>query len=134
VDLFTEPRVVVLAAAHRLSGKESVSIADLAGEHLLQNPATVPEWRDLATGILHQRPRDDRVNSYSVEEKLENVARGKGIAVLPESVVTFYRRPGIVTAPVTDIGPNHIALAWDAPRRSTLIHEFAALAARHQPF
>jgi DNA-binding transcriptional LysR family regulator len=134
VDLFTEPRVVVLAATHRLSGKESVDITDLIDEHLLQNPDAVPEWRDIATDILHKRPRDDRVNSYSVEEKLENVARGKGIAVLPESIVRFYQRPGIVTSPITDIGPNHIALAWDATRRSALIHEFAALAARHQPF
>jgi DNA-binding transcriptional LysR family regulator len=134
VDLFTEPRVVVLAATHRLSGKESVSITDLIDEHLLQNPDAVPEWRDIATDILHKRPRDDRVNSYSVEEKLENVARGKGIVVLPESVVRSYHRPGIVTAPITDIGPNHIALAWDATRRSKLIHEFAVLAARHQPF
>jgi DNA-binding transcriptional LysR family regulator len=134
VDLFTEPRVVVLAATHRLSGKESVSITDLIDEHLLQNPDAVPEWRDIATDILHKRPRDDRVNSYSVEEKLENVARGKGIVVLPESVVRSYHRPGIVTAPITDIGPNHIALAWDATRRSKLIHEFAVLAVRHQPF
>jgi DNA-binding transcriptional LysR family regulator len=134
LDLFTEPRVVVLAAAHRLSGKESVSITDLVDEHLLQNPDAVPEWRDISTDILHKRPRDDRVSSYSVEEKLENVARGKGIAVLPESVVTFYRRPDIVTAPITDIGPNHIGLAWDATRHSNLIREFAALASRHQPF
>jgi DNA-binding transcriptional LysR family regulator len=134
MDLFTEPRVVVLAAAHRLSGKESVSITDLVDEHLLQNPDAVPEWRDISTDILHKRPRDDRVSSYSVEEKLENVARGKGIAVLPESVVTFYHRPDIVTAPITDIGPNHIGLAWDATRHSNLIREFAALASRHQPF
>jgi DNA-binding transcriptional LysR family regulator len=134
VDLFTEARVVVLAATHRLAGKESVSITDLVDEHLLQNPDAVPEWRDTATDIQHRRPRDNRVNSYSVEEKLENVARGRGIAVLPASVVAFYHRPGIVTAAITDIGPNHVALAWDAARSSDLIHEFAAIARRHQPF
>lgn len=134
VELFTEPRVVVLAATHRLSGKESVSIADLAGEHLQQNPGAVPEWRDISADIARKRPGDDRVNSYTVEEKLENVACGKGIAILPESVVRFYHRPGIVTVPIADIGPNHIGLAWDATRRSNLIREFAALASRHQPF
>jgi DNA-binding transcriptional LysR family regulator len=134
VDLFTEPRVVVLGAGHRLAGKESVSIADLADEHLLQDPDAVPEWRDTATDIQGQRPRDDRVNSYSVEEKLENVARGRGIAVLPESVIAFYHRPDIVTAPITGIGPNRIALAWDAARSSDLIREFAAIAATRRPF
>ena len=134
VDLFAEPRVVVLGAGHRLAGKESVSIADLADEHLLQDPDAVPEWRDAATDIQGQRPRDDRVNSYSVEEKLENVARGRGIAVLPESVIAFYHRPDIVTAPITGIGPNRIALAWDAARSSDLIREFAAIAAARRPF
>jgi DNA-binding transcriptional LysR family regulator len=134
VDLLTEPRVVVLAATHPLAGKESVSITDLVHEHLLQNPDAVPEWRDSATDIRQNRPRDDRVSSYSVEEKLENVARGRGIAVLPESIVAFYHRPDIVTAPITDIGPNHIALAWDAARSSDLIREFAAIAAAHRPF
>jgi len=134
VDLFTEPRVVVLAATHPLANKESVSISDLVDEHLLQNPDAVPEWRDTATDIQHKRPRDSRVNSYTVEEKLENVARGRGVAVLPESIVTFYRRPDIVTVPITDIGPNHVALAWDAARSSDLIGEFAAIAAAHRPF
>src|SRR6202044_1181803 len=90
--LLSEPRVVVVPAEHPLAGKEQVSIVDLADEHLLQDPDAVPEWRDTATDIQGQRPRDDRVNSYSVEEKLENVARGRGIAVLPESVIAFYHR------------------------------------------
>jgi DNA-binding transcriptional LysR family regulator len=134
VELFTEPRLVILCATHRLAGKESVSITDLVDEHLMQNPDAVPEWRDTATDIQHKRPRDERVNSYSVEEKLENVARGRGIAVLPESIMTFYRRPDIRTAPITDIGPNHVALAWDAARCSDLIREFAAIASRYRPF
>jgi DNA-binding transcriptional LysR family regulator len=35
--LFSEPRVAVVPAAHRLAGKEAVSIHDLADEHLLQD-------------------------------------------------------------------------------------------------
>lgn len=46
--LFTEPRVAVLPADHRLAGKDAVTVADLAGEHLLQDPDAVPEWRDIA--------------------------------------------------------------------------------------
>src|SRR5205085_2835890 len=36
--LFTEPRAVMLRADHPLAGKETVSVADLAAEHLLQPP------------------------------------------------------------------------------------------------
>ncbi|MFD4527064.1 LysR family substrate-binding domain-containing protein [Streptomyces sp. NPDC058470] len=44
--LFREPRVAVLPADHRLAGEESIVIADLAAERLLQDPDAVPEWRD----------------------------------------------------------------------------------------
>ena len=49
--LLAEPRVVSLPVSHRLAGKESVSVTDLAGEHLLQDPEVVPEWRDIATEL-----------------------------------------------------------------------------------
>ena len=37
--LLAEPRVAVLPAGHRLAGKDTISVADLADEHLLQDPA-----------------------------------------------------------------------------------------------
>ncbi len=64
----------------------------------------------------------------SVEEKLEHVAAGRGISILPLSVATFYQRPDVSAVPVNDIAPNKIALAWLASRRSRAIEEFAALA------
>jgi hypothetical protein len=49
--MFSEARMVALRADHRLAGKEAVAIADLAGEHLLQDPDAVPEWRDIAVEL-----------------------------------------------------------------------------------
>src|SRR3984957_12671618 len=40
--LLSETRVAVIPAGHRLAGKDTVTIADLAGEHLLQDPDAVP--------------------------------------------------------------------------------------------
>jgi DNA-binding transcriptional LysR family regulator len=131
--LFTEPRVVVLPADHRLAGKESVRIGDLADEHLLQHPDAVPEWRDIATELRGRRrhvPTRAAVTP-TVEEKLEHVATGRGISVLPESTATYYQRPDVVHAPITDIGPNQVCLAWESSRRSALITEFVALAVAH---
>ncbi|WP_225729513.1 MULTISPECIES: LysR family transcriptional regulator [unclassified Nocardia] len=122
--LYTEPRVVVLAADHRLAGKESVEIADLADERLSQDPDAVPEWRDIAT-----RPRDAAPVFRSVEEKLEHVAAGYGIVVLPLSVATFYTRPDIAYVPVRGLAPNQVCLAWAVERRDPLFDEFAELAA-----
>jgi DNA-binding transcriptional LysR family regulator len=70
-----EPRVVVLPADHRLAGKDSVEIADLAGEHLLQDPDAVPEWRDIAEELSTGCRRAEPTISI-VEEKLERVAAG----------------------------------------------------------
>ena len=126
--LLSEPRVVVLPAGHRLAGKESVAVADLAGEHLLQDPDAVPEWRDIAIELRGRQARPAIPPLRTVEEKLEHVAAGRGIAVLPLSTATFYTRPDISPVPVRDLAPNQVCLAWDSSRRSALIREYAAIA------
>jgi DNA-binding transcriptional LysR family regulator len=125
-----EPRVAVFAASHRLAGKEQVSIADLADELLIQHPDAVPEWRDIATGLAERSPSDGHEYRYSVEEKLEHVAAGRGLAVLPASVLDFYRRPDLASAVIADIGPSETALVWGAGRRSPLLRAFLAVATR----
>ncbi|MGD1222162.1 hypothetical protein AB9Q10_27500 [Streptomyces krungchingensis] len=42
---------------------------------------------------------------------------------------TFYTRPDVIALRVDDIGPNEVALAWVAARRSRLVHDFAQAAA-----
>ena len=129
-QLHTEARVAALPADHRLAGKGTISIADFADEHLLQDPNAVPEWRDVATE-LRTRTRRPAPFFHSVEEKLEHVAAGHGVCVLPLSVAMFYSRVDITHVAITDIAPNQICLAWDSTRRSRVIHEFAAIAAEH---
>jgi DNA-binding transcriptional LysR family regulator len=124
-DLLTEPRVAVVPAGHPLAGEGAVTIADLAGERLLQDPAAVPEWRAVATAPAEPPPA-----VRTVEEKLEHVAARRGVVVLPLSTATFYTRPGVTHLEITDIGPCHVALAWEAGRRSRLIEEFAGIALR----
>jgi DNA-binding transcriptional LysR family regulator len=120
--LFTEPRVVVVPLGHRLAGKESTGIAELSGEHLLQDPGAVPEWR----GVSTSRP------ALAVEEKLENVAAGRGVVVLPLSTARFYIRPDLTHVGIDDIPGNQVGLGWQRGNRSPLVAEFAALA-EHYP-
>jgi DNA-binding transcriptional LysR family regulator len=128
IPLFSEPRVAVLPADHRLAGKEAVEIADLAGEHLLQDPGAVPEWFQVAHEMQSRTGRRPPPAMRTVEEKLEHVATGHGIVVLPHSTAAFYRRPDVTSVTIIDIGPNQVNLAWDASRRSRLIYDFAELA------
>ncbi|UOX91666.1 LysR substrate-binding domain-containing protein [Amycolatopsis sp. FBCC-B4732] len=123
-----EPRVAVVRAGHRLAGKESVRVADLADEHVLNDPDAVPEWRDVAVELRDgTAPR--RREFRSVEEKLEHVAAGRGIAVVPRSTSAYYTRPDVAHVPVEDLPPNEVCLAWVATRRSRLISEFAEIIA-----
>ena len=115
--LLAEPRVAVFPSGHRLAGKDTVSIADLANEHLLQDPGAVPEWRDIAAE-MRTRHRPSVPVFRTVEEKLEHVAAGHGIVLLPLSTAVFYTRPGVAHSHVSDIPLNQVCLAWDATRRS----------------
>jgi DNA-binding transcriptional LysR family regulator len=125
--LFEEPRVAMLPSDHRLAGKPVIEITDLADEHLLQDPDAVPEWRDIALELRTRTAKPVPV-MRSVEEKLEHVATGRGISIIPLSVATFYQRSDVATVPVNDLAPNAVCLAWVSSRRSRLIHDFAVIA------
>jgi DNA-binding transcriptional LysR family regulator len=62
-------------------------------EQLLQEPGTVPGWRDIATELRAVAGRGPEPVFRSVEEKLEHVAAGDGIIIVPLSTTTFYTRP-----------------------------------------
>ena len=62
-----------------------------------------------------------------MQEKLEHLAVGIEILVLPLSAA-FYHRPDITHVPVADIAPSQVCLAWDSSRRSELIAEYVAIA------
>lgn len=125
--LFTEPRGAVLPAGHRLADKQEIHLADLAEDTLLQPHEIVPEWRtlvaDARTRLLPP--------TLTVEEKLEHIAAGEGIIILPQSIAMYYRRPDIVYVPITDIDDNQVVLAWDSTRRSTLVRDFVRAATEH---
>ncbi|AGL16849.1 LysR family transcriptional regulator [Actinoplanes sp. N902-109] len=125
--LFTEPRVVLLPADHRLAGKDTIAVADLAAEHLLQDPDTLPEWRDIALELRGHRPRRPVPPLRTVEEKLEYIAAGSGVAVLPLSVATSYHRPDVAHVRVDDLAPTQVSLAWDSTRSSDLVQEYVSI-------
>jgi DNA-binding transcriptional LysR family regulator len=123
--LFSEPRVVMLPAEHVLATASGVLMNDLTAEHLLQDPAAVPEWAAVAAEMRRRR-RSARSPSRTVEEKLELVAVGQGIAIFPLSTARFYRRADVRFVPVTDLPPTEVHLGWERGRASRLIDEFVA--------
>jgi len=117
VPLLSEPRLAVLPAGHRLSDAGELTEADLAGERHLRYLESPPD------GAGGPRLR-------SVEEKLEHVAAGSGIILLPRSATRYYTRPDVVYVPVSDAEPDQIWLATESGRRSRTINRFIAAAER----
>jgi DNA-binding transcriptional LysR family regulator len=121
IPLYTEPLMVVLPAGHRLAGKEEVTEADLAGEPLVRHagPGTHPTRRPHPDSGLRVR---------GVEETLEHVAAGRGIAFVARSETSFYSRPDIGYVPVPELAPGQVCLATVASRTSPLVDDFLAAA------
>ena len=130
--LYTEPRLAIVPTTHPLAGKHTIHITDLAADHLLQDPNAVPEWRDIAEELRTNLRRPVPVIN-SVEEKLELVAGGQGIAVIPASTAAFYTRADVAAIPIDDLSPNHVAAAWPTGRTTPLIEEFVEAAAELLP-
>ncbi|MFJ6833403.1 LysR family transcriptional regulator [Streptomyces sp. NPDC091209] len=112
LPLFDEARVAMLPAAHRLAGKEELTLADLESE----------------TWLRYSDPGPDDLPIRTIEEKFERVAGGAGITLVPESVAEQYSRPDITYVPVTDAPPDQVFLAWERSRRTPLIAAFAEVA------
>jgi DNA-binding transcriptional LysR family regulator len=116
IPLFVERRLVVLPSEHPLAVRASLSESEIADEHHLRylEPVRTGPTR---TTVLR-----------GVEEKLEYVASGHGIIVLPLSVTRHYTRPGVVYVPLTDAEPDEVFLATEVSRRSRLVSAFVAAA------
>ncbi|MEU7335679.1 MULTISPECIES: LysR substrate-binding domain-containing protein [unclassified Streptomyces] len=119
--LYTEPRVAVLPAGHRLAGRTEVTEADLAGEPLVwhADPSTQPT----------RRPHPDAgYLARGVDETLEHVAAGRGISFLARSASVFYSHPEVVYVPIPDLSPDQVCLAAAESQTSPVVDDFFAAA------
>jgi DNA-binding transcriptional LysR family regulator len=113
VPLYHERRLVALRRDHHLAEAEELWQGDIADERHLRY-------------LQPLRPGGTPIRS--VEEKLEHVAAGHGIIVLPLSATRHYTRPDIVYVPVVDAEPDQVLLAFVAQRESGLLGDFVAAA------
>ncbi|NMO50035.1 LysR family transcriptional regulator [Actinoplanes sp. TBRC 11911] len=126
--LYTEPWFVALPTGHRAARMESVGIADLADEVLLQVPKIMPEWLSLPG-----KRREAPAIAENIEEKLEHVAAGHGIVVLPQQAAQSYSREELAMVKINGVRPNQVLVAWRTDATSPLIQEVAQAAANGRP-
>ncbi len=110
IPLYDEQPVVVVAKEHPVAAYDEIDVADLADEHLLQDPDDVPEWRDVAVEV-----RDGSrypVPAMSLREAVESVAADAGIVIVPMSVARLHHRKDVVAVPVSGVPTTKVGLTW----------------------
>jgi DNA-binding transcriptional LysR family regulator len=119
--LYDEPRALMVPLDHRLAGKESVTIDDIADEPIPKVPD--PEWN--AYWRIDPRPDGTRAPEGplvdALEDKNELIAAGLAVAIVPVSVTP---RPDLTTIPLEGVEPGHVVVATRAGDRSRLVTAF----------
>ncbi|MER6083826.1 LysR family transcriptional regulator [Streptomyces sp. NPDC001833] len=102
--LYEEPRMLVVPRGHSLAGRASVTAEELAGQEAAPCAFETADWtsyRILGAGV-------PRIENY--EDKLELVASGRAIAVLPAGDRRSSLRPDLVTVPIEGAPPSQVVL------------------------
>jgi DNA-binding transcriptional LysR family regulator len=102
--LYEEPRMLVVPRDHPLADRASVTPEELAGEEAAPCPFETADWtsyRILGAGLAP---------TENYEDKLELVASGEAIAVLPVGDRRASLRPDLVTVPIEGAPPSQVVL------------------------
>ncbi|GAA5052841.1 LysR family transcriptional regulator [Nocardia callitridis] len=129
--LYDEPRVLLVPATHRLAGKESIGPDDFADEPFVACAGMAAAW----TEFWRLDPRPDGAPAPlgpllvdSVEDKLEVVADGRAVALLPADDRRPALRDDLAVIPVAGIEPCQVVVVTRAGDRDPLIARFLASA------
>ena len=122
--LYDEPRLLLIPLEHRLAGKESVTLQDIADEPMprLPDAAWNAYWR--IDPRPDGSPAPDGPLVEAIEDKIELIAAGQAVAIIPAGVRTVSPRPDLTTVPLHDVAPSHVVLATRAGDHSRLVAAF----------
>jgi DNA-binding transcriptional LysR family regulator len=126
--LYDEPKMLLVPVGHRLAGKESVTLDDIADEPIPRFPD--PEW-DAYWRIDPRpggRPAPGGPPVETIEDKLEYIAAGQAVAVIPAALHTGGTRPDLTAIPLHGVEPGHVVVATRTADRSRLVAAFRASA------
>jgi DNA-binding transcriptional LysR family regulator len=131
--LYDEPRVVVVPRDHRLAGKESITIDDIADEPMPQIRDSDPVWN--AFWRIDPRPDGRRAPGgpfiEALEDKFEVIAAGQAVAITAGGTHIAALRPDLTTIPIEGVEPSHVVVACRADDRSRLVAAFRRIAEQH---
>ncbi|PZG43672.1 hypothetical protein C1I98_18115 [Spongiactinospora gelatinilytica] len=120
-------------ATHRLAGKKSITPEDFAGEALVPCTGATAAW----SGFWRLEPRPGGrpaplgplvVDTF--EDKLELIADGAAVAVLPAGDRRGTLRDDLAVVPIDDAPPCQVAVITRAGDRDPLVVHFRESAGR----
>jgi DNA-binding transcriptional LysR family regulator len=131
--LYDEPRVLVVPRNHRLAGKESITLDDIADEPMPRVRDSDPAWS--AYWRVDPRPDGRRAPDGpfidALEDKFEVIAAGQAVAITAGGSQISAVRPDLTTIPLEGVEPSHVVVACRADDRSRLVAAFRKLAEAH---
>ncbi|MEV7629781.1 LysR family transcriptional regulator [Actinoplanes sp. NPDC089786] len=116
--LYEEPRMLVVPRGHSLADRASVTSEELAGEKAVPCAFETGDWTSyqlLGSGV-------PPMESY--EDKLELVASGRAVAVLPVGDLRSSLRPDLVTVPIEGAPPSRVVVVSRKGDPNPMIRSF----------
>ncbi|MFD8009593.1 LysR family transcriptional regulator [Streptomyces sp. NPDC058955] len=125
--LFTDPRVLAVAADHELAGRTSVRLEVFADFQHAVAPAMPDYWEEsyLPFHTAQGRPIERGCPVASPEDLVNKVGMGEIIHGFPSHVTRHWGMPNIRWLPVTDLAALSFALVWRTEAENELIGALA---------
>jgi DNA-binding transcriptional LysR family regulator len=127
--LFTEPRVLIVSTASPLARRDTVSLKDVIDEPFIawKAPGVCRDFW-LASGQRKGRPVRIGREVVTVDECLESILMGAGVAFAQASSRRFYARPGLAFVPTTGLPLTSVVVAWCTDHETPLVRDFVQVA------
>ncbi|MDA8099740.1 MAG: LysR family transcriptional regulator [Nitrospiraceae bacterium] len=121
------PLMAVLPAKHRLAGRTSIRMEDLAGEPFIANTrSSEPVVRDAFISLCHSAGFTPRIAQEAghVQTVLGLVASGLGVCLLPDFIKNI-RRPDVRYIPLAGSPPAvKLAVVWRSDTTAVSVTSF----------
>ncbi len=118
----------MVPVGHRLAGRSSVTLDDIADEPLprVSDPHWNAYWRIDPRPGGHSAPDGPLIEN--IEDKTEHIAAGQAVAIVPCGEYLNRLRPGLTTLALKGVTPAHVVLATRADDHNQLVTTFRQLA------
>lgn len=128
--LLEEPRLLAVAEGHRLSGRSSVTVAELLDEPMIEAPGGDPVSEAFWLLDEHRggRPAPIAAAAETFEAEMQLVATGRVVCITCGHSWLFAGHSGVRLVPVAGIAPSTVALGYPASGPSPLVRDFLAVA------